>query len=147
MEVEFLDTQDQFLVCLLVLIILSFSKTGSSLRPPELLRKQEEAGKDKHTNINRLFLHSPCVSNVRLLWLVHIFTEECLSSGRIRGNTCPESCVVPGHLSAPLPYSPLQPAHPLSSSLSPLFAFPPIHIAALRPLLQFLTVYISSSAP
>lgn len=63
----------------------------------------------------RLVPYSPCVSDVGLLGLIHIFTEECPSSGGIRLNTCPESRVVSGHLSAPLLHSPLQPAHPLSS--------------------------------
>lgn len=49
-------------------------------------------------------------------------------------NTCPESCVVSGHLSAPLLHSPCS-LHPLSSPLSLLFAQALIHIAALRRLL------------
>ncbi|KAI9517147.1 hypothetical protein NQZ68_008403 [Dissostichus eleginoides] len=56
--------------------------------------------------------------------MFHIFSKECLSWGRIRENTCPESRMVSGHLCAPLLHSPCsctssQPASPSSLFISP----------------------------
>lgn len=113
-------------------LILGLSETARTQWPLHYCAKQRRRWKPQ-TRV--LFPQSPCVSNVGLLWFVHIFTEECLSSGRMWQNTCPDSRVVSDHLSAPLLHPPLQPAHPqLVSPSSLLFALPPISTAALRPL-------------
>lgn len=123
---------DQVLICLLVLIILSLGKTASTPWPPALLRKQEEAGEDKHTNIYRLFPRSPCVSNMRFLWLVLYWRVSVLGQSQETRALKAAWCQAISLLHCFNPPT----ACIISARLYPcFFAQALIHIAALRLLL------------
>lgn len=148
MEIEVRLTQDQFLICPLVLIILSLSKTASTPWPPALLCKQEEEGGKpwKHTHRPTFSLCVQCENTVvgsHLHWRVSVLrqnqTEHVPWKPRgVRPSLC---------FTASLP---LQHAHPLSSPrLHPCYL--PSHPSPLLPFVLFFcahfTVSVSSSTP
>lgn len=151
MKVEILFTQDQVLICPLV-IILSLSKTASTPWPPALLCKQEEAGRPwthiyAHIQtIPQFFLCVQCgitVVGSHLHWRVSVLGQNQTEHvpWKLRG-VRPSLCTTASLR--------LQPAHPLNSPrLHPCYL--PSHPSPLLHLVVFsrvhFTVSIASPTP